>query len=187
MALPAWQHCRLCKSMVAVVNGASISYDSIAASSVWCWPLDMIWELQCSNNEDAASNLHISLILFFLLRGSCLLLEQIRVRVQQRIVASLELPINLSDLQCNHDVSFTLRVPAWTQANSCVQGRQACRQAGRHAHPPTRTTSCATQVLLQGLSTSCKAEASFSKRLPLHHPQVQHPPDQACQVQTVDS
>ena len=60
----------------------------------------------CSDNEDAAANLLLSLIMFLLLCGSCLLLEQIRVRVQQRIVASLELPINLSDLQHNHDVSL---------------------------------------------------------------------------------
>lgn len=68
--------------------------------------MHLVWGLHCSDNEDAAANLLLSLIMFLLLNGSCLLLEQIRVRVQQRIVASLELPINLSDLQCNHDVSF---------------------------------------------------------------------------------
>ncbi len=140
MALPAWQHCRLCKCMVAVVNGASITYDNITASLIWCQPLHIIRGLQCCNNEDAAAYLHLSLIMFLLLCGSCLLLKQIRVRVQQRIVASLELPINLSDLQCNHDVSFRLHVLALTQANSCVQGT------------PT-PLSRATQVPLQRLST----------------------------------
>ncbi len=134
--------------------------------------------------QDAAANLHIPLILFLLLRGSCLLLEQIRVRVQQRIVASLELPINLSDLQCNHDVSFTLHVPAWTQATSCIQGTGTGKGTGAHTHHFMCNASPSARAFNGRLE---RPKQSISKSLPLHHLQEQHPPDQACQAQTVDS